>query len=112
MNTLESTAAGIAPPAQTSPNPQYESEMKPAPAVVRPAPILITEKEVLFSTAAAVPVRPTTTRWWPAATRSFLTAMHEMLLTSWVDSREPRRDFPRRYEFLEYSCMAREMDRL
>ena len=98
----------------TSPigNPQFELEAKPAPAAVSVVPVLITEQQVLFSTAAAVPVRPTRVRWWPKATAAVFAAMHSTLLTSKGDSPEPRQDYPRRYEFLERSCMARAMDRL
>jgi hypothetical protein len=107
MNTLEANAA-LATRATTS---QFEPEAKP-PAAVSPAPVLITEKEVLFSTAAAVPLRPTTTRWWSEATGVVVAAIHRMSLTSRPDGRQPRQDYPRRYEFLERSCMAREMGRL
>jgi hypothetical protein len=98
----------------TSPigNPQLDLWAKPASAAVSAAPVLITEQQVLISTAAAVPLRPTRVRWWPKTTAAVLVAMHRMLLTSAVDSREPHQDHPRRNEFLENSCMAREMDRL
>ena len=111
MNTLEANAA-LATRATTSQfsEPRFEPETKP-PAAVSPAPVLITEKEVLFSTTAAVPLRPTT-RWWSEATGVVVAAMHRMSLTSRADGRQPRQDYPRRYEFLERSCMAREMDRL
>jgi hypothetical protein len=122
MKTVKGNAEDITVAAQTSQHligstsptgePQYEVEAKPTPAAVSPAPVLITEKAVLFSTAAAVPARPTTRRWWPAAARNLLAAMNYMLLTSRVDSREPRCDCQRHYEFLEYSCMGRAMDRL
>jgi hypothetical protein len=72
------------------------------------SPILITEKEVLFSTAAAVPVWPRTIHWWPAATHLVLAATHRMFL----HGVEPRQHHPKRYEFLERACLAREMDRL
>jgi hypothetical protein len=104
MNTLEDNAAV----AMTLPisEPRFEPEAKDA------APVLISEKEVLFGTAAAVPLRPTTTRRWTEATRVVVAAMHRMSLTSRADGRQPRQDYPRRYEFLERSCMGREMDRL
>jgi hypothetical protein len=73
---------------------QFELEAEPTRDAASAAPILITEKELVFSTAAAVAVRPTR-RWWPTTT-----------------GRRPRRHYPRRYGFLERSCMAREMDRL
>jgi hypothetical protein len=112
MNTFEGNTA-VATQATTSPisEPWFEPEAK-QPAAVPAAPVLITEKEVLFSTAAAVPLRPTTTHWWPKLTGVLLTAMHQMWLASTADSGQPRRDYPKRYEFLERSCMGREMDRL
>jgi hypothetical protein len=122
MNTVEGNATGVTVAAETSQpdicgtspigSPQFELEAKPAPAAVSAAPAIITEEAVLFTTAAAVPVWPTTRHWWPAATHSLIAAMHHMLLTSTVDSREPRQDCRRHYGFLEYSCMARAMDRL
>jgi hypothetical protein len=113
MNTLEGNTALATRAATTSPisEPRFEPAAKP-PAAVSPAPVLITEKEVLFSTTAAVPLRPTTTRWWPKATGVLLAAMHQTWLASRTDARQPRQDYPKRYEFLERSCMAREMDRL
>jgi hypothetical protein len=38
--------------------------------------------------------------------------MRKMFLTSKPDARAPRRDYPRRYGFLEQASMSREMDRL
>lgn len=121
MTTVEGNATGVTVAAQTSQpdicatsrvdKPQLEPTTKPARNPVSPAPVLISEEAVLFNTAAAVPLRRTPRRWWPAATRSVLAAMHHMSLTSWVDNREPHQDCPRRYEFLEYSCMGRAMDR-
>jgi hypothetical protein len=107
MNAFEGNTA-LATRATTSPisEPPFEPQAKDA------APVLISEKEVLFSTAAAVPLRPTTTRWWTEATGVVVAAMHRVSLTPRADGRQPRQDYPKRYEFLERSCMAREMDRL
>jgi hypothetical protein len=112
MNTLEGTR--VVAPALTSPisRPQSGLQAKPEPAAASPAPILITEKEVLFSTAAAMPASPTTTHWLPKATGVVIAAVHGMLLTSSPHGRQPRQYYPKRYEFLENSCLAREMDRL
>lgn len=74
------------------------------------APVLITLQEVAFSTAAAMPVRQT--RRWSATPSGFLTAMRKMLAASTSEMREPRRDQPRRYSYLEYASMSRAMDRL
>jgi hypothetical protein len=64
-------------------------------------PVLITEQEVAFSTAAAIPAAPTTPRWLRMLRGLFAT-----------DSYSHGRSQPRRYSFLERSCMARAMDRL
>ncbi|MBV9516419.1 MAG: hypothetical protein JO280_20575 [Mycobacteriaceae bacterium] len=70
---------------------------KVAPA----APTLITEQEVMFSTAAAVPVRRQ--RWW---TRRGAAA------AKLTDAAPKRRHYPARMDYLEHSRMAREMYRL
>jgi hypothetical protein len=68
--------------------------------------VLITEQEVLFSTAAALPARR------ESITRRFVALMRRMFAASAHASRPPRRDVPKRYEFLESALMGREMDRL
>jgi len=121
MNTIQGNGAHITAPALTSQHlrstapiskPQPDLAAKPAPAAVSPVPVLITEKQVLFSTAVAVPVRPTASHWWSEVTGVVLAVIHRMQLTSRADGRLPRQYCPKRYAFLEYSCMAREMDRL
>ncbi len=64
--------------------------------------VVITESEVAFSTAAAVPVHRTTTRWWIMATRVVAVAVRRMFLTT----AEPRR------RYMDDAVMAREMYRL
>jgi hypothetical protein len=76
------------------------------------APILITEHEVTFATAAAVPVPRPTTRRWMEPIHAVRTAALRMLRASRADSRPARWDYPRRYAFLEKAGMSREMDRL
>jgi hypothetical protein len=120
MNTVVGNGAWVTPVAATLPHhirgtspigERFEGE--PIPEAVAPPPILITENEVVFSTtAAAVPVRPTTVRGWRTATGLVLEVMHRMSLTPTADGARPSQDYPRRYVFLENSCMAREMDRL
>ena len=79
-------------------------------AVATQAPVLITVQEVAFNTAAAMPMLPTTRRRWAGA--GVLVSMRKMFLTSTPDARAPRRDYPRRYGFLEQASMSREMERL
>ena len=71
-----------------------------------PTSALITEQEVLFSTAAAVPVRRN--RGWTRA----LTAIRGAFITKAADSAPKRRHYPARLDYLEHSRMAREMHRL
>ena len=73
-----------------------------------PAPALITEQEVVFSTAAAIPARRTRA-WTPA---SIAAAVRGVFATSSADARPERRHYPPRATYLEYSRMAREMHRL
>jgi hypothetical protein len=73
-------------------------------------PVLITEQQVLFATAAAVPLQPAKTgRRWVDAARTFLLAA---FLSSGGKDRQARRHYPPRSDFLEDSRMAREMTRL
>lgn len=65
------------------------------------APALITEEEVVFGTAAAVP-EPRITR-----TRRFFSALGRAMAPP-----PPRRHYPARYAYLENALMSREMDRL
>jgi hypothetical protein len=75
-------------------------------AVSQP-PVVITEQEVTFSTAAAVPL-PRTKR-----TGRVIAALRAMFLSSPADARPARRSYPpRRDPFLEQAAMSREMHRL
>jgi hypothetical protein len=75
-------------------------------AVSQP-PIVITEQELAFSTAAAVPMPLTKPHRGPLA------ALRAMFLGSSRDARPVPRHFPpRRDEFLESAAMEREMHRL
>jgi hypothetical protein len=74
---------------------------------VTQAPILITEGEVAFSTAAAVPL------WRTKPTHRVIAALRAMFLKSSVDERPAPRHYPlRRDAFLEQAAMKREMHRL
>jgi hypothetical protein len=70
-------------------------------------PVVITEQEVAFSTASAVPLPRT------KPTRRVIAALRAMVLSSSRNARPaPRHYPPRRDEFLEEAAMAREMRRL
>ena len=73
------------------------------------ATLIVTEHEVLFSTAAAVSARRI--RWWTRAAR-VIVSIARIFVRPPADSRPKRRDHPARFVYLEGSLMAREMDRL
>jgi hypothetical protein len=99
-------------PAAPSPNlvddvepaPRTQVVLEPAPSAAqidgRSAPRLITEHEVAFSTAAAVPMP--STRWWTGATRVVAVAMRRIVRIS-ADSRPKRRHYPPRNTWPEDS---------
>lgn len=70
-------------------------------------PVLITEQEVVFATAAAVPLHPVR-RGWAGVVGAAVRAM----FTSSTDAPRTRRHYPGRNDYLESSRMAREMYRL
>jgi hypothetical protein len=80
--------------------------------LVSPAPVLISEHEVALGTAFALRARPTTRRRWFEPINVLLAAMQRSLAPSTQEGRPVRRDYPKRYAYLENACMAREMDRL
>src|SRR5271157_2216387 len=80
---------------------------------VSQAPVLVTEQEVMLSTAAAAPPRPTT------ITRRLIDTIRVVLLIEAIRvvgaALQPppaRRHHPPRFGYLEQARMAREMDRL
>ncbi len=75
------------------------AEPEPPLEGVSAAPVLITQHEVVFGTAAAVPLYPTTTRWWVTATRAIAAALRPG-------------HYPPRRRYLDDAVMAREMHRL
>jgi hypothetical protein len=79
-----------------------------------PTSAFITEKEVVFSTAAALPSRRTKgNSWLTGRTRRIIAALRGMFLTSIAGARPARRHHPPRTNgYLEHSRMLRELDRL
>jgi len=71
---------------------------------------LITEQQVLFSTAAAVALPPAKTRRWSDTVSAVGTALHAMFATS--EKPPAQRHYPKRHVWLDNALMAREMDRL
>ncbi|MDT5334178.1 MAG: hypothetical protein QOF31_5475 [Mycobacterium sp.] len=84
------------------------------PAETSPrTPVLITEQQVLFATAAAVPLQPTrTSRRWTEAVRAIGASVKAAFVTSSDEAEPKRRHYPARNEYLEDSRMSREMLRL
>ena len=76
-------------------------------------PGLITEQQVLFATAAALPLQPAkTSRCWTEVMRGIGASVRAAFVTSSDDTQPKPRHYPSRNEFLEDSRMAREMMRL
>jgi hypothetical protein len=74
------------------------------------APVLITEQQVMFATAAVLPKRRSGgASWLSGITRLFATTKDES--ASDGDRRKPRY-VARRYSYIENAAMAREMYRL
>ncbi len=71
----------------------------------RTPPVLITEQEVVFGSAAAVALPRTTVR------HRLARALRRIPVASLPDLRPPQRR-PSRHDYLERACMAREMLRL
>jgi hypothetical protein len=93
-----------------SPNREESRETSPVTSVTSSTETtLITEQQVLFSTAAAVALPP-------ARTRRFSDAVHAVAsaVGSWVASaaQPPKPVYPKRHVWLENALMSREMDRL
>src|SRR6476659_3329061 len=98
MNTMISTPHGM---------PDAVAVVEPVTEAVSQTPVLITEQEGVFSTAAAVPVRPAKTR------RGLAAVLRGVLVSPTANAEKSRRPHPpRRNSFLEHTAMAREMHRL
>jgi hypothetical protein len=96
---------GVAPADSAEGRAGVESVLEPA---VAEAPILITEQEVLFSSAAAVSISSKKIAGqWIALLRP-----RRLFTRSTADERAAKhRHYPQHYVFLEQALMAREMER-
>ena len=96
----------------TTVRPTFEPTAESSPVAVVPATggtTLITEQQVLFSTAAAVALPRVKTSRWAMAIKSVSSAMSALF----TDSRPPAQRYQaRRYVYLENALMSREMHRL
>ena len=98
----------------TSSSPGIEESRETSPVTSVPTSTetqaLITEQQVLFSTAAAVALPPAKTRRWSDTVQAVTGALHAMFAAS--EKPPARRHYPKRYGYLENALMSREMDRL
>jgi hypothetical protein len=101
---------GAPPEVVEEPDEIAHSAVAPAPAGVIHESVVITEQQVQFATAAAVPLQPAKTRSW--ISRAFAAFVSAASVTSETEKKPKRRHYPRRYDFLEDARMAREMYRL
>jgi hypothetical protein len=74
------------------------------------APALISEQQVLFSTASATALPPVTTRRFSDAIHTVARVLGAVLAGS--EKPPAQRHYPKRHVWLESSLMSREMDRL
>jgi hypothetical protein len=73
-------------------------------------PELITEQQVLLSTAAAVALPPAKTRRWTDTVHAAASAVGSWLASAAKPPTKPV--YPKRHVWLENASMSREMDRL
>ena len=71
---------------------------------------LITEQQVLFSTAAAVALPPAKTRRWTDTIHAISGALRGMFAAT--EKPPARQHYPKRHDWMDNALMAREMDRL
>jgi len=92
--------------------PDRSADAAEAQSTIAAPPVLISEHEVMFATAAAGATSQTTAtrRHWIAQLWQRLSAALDSL-DSYVE-REPRRYYARRPLYIENAAMAREMERL
>jgi hypothetical protein len=87
--------------------PDADAAVESVTEEVTHAPVLITEQEVAFSTAAAVRIRPAKTP------RGLIAVLRGIFADTTANAEKPRRHYPpRRNSFMEHAAMAREMHRL
>jgi hypothetical protein len=68
---------------------------------------------VLFATAAALPLQPAkTSRRWTEVVRAIGASLRAAVVMSSDEARPKRQHYPARNDYLDDSCMAREMLRL
>ena len=95
-------------------SPKFEESRETSPVTSVPTSTetqpLITEQQVLFSTAAAVALPSARTHRWSDTVHAVSGALRAMFAAS--EKQPARRHYPKRYGYLENGLMSREMDRL
>jgi hypothetical protein len=94
-----------------SPKPEESRDTSPATSVTSSTETqaVITEQQVLFSTAAAVALLPAKTRGFSDAVQAVVSAVGSWLASA---AKPPKPAYPKRHVWLENALMSREMDRL
>jgi hypothetical protein len=94
-----------------SPGRAESREASPAASVTTSTGItLITEQQVLFSTAAAVALPPAKSGRWSDSFHAAVSAVGTWLVSA---AKPPTKSvYPKRHQWLETALMSREMDRL
>jgi hypothetical protein len=97
---------------KSSPKLEDSRETSPVTSVTNSteAQTLITEQQVLFSSAAAVALPPAKTRRWSYRIQAVSAALGAMFAAA--EKPPARRHYPKRHAYLENALMSREMDRL
>jgi len=106
MNEMSDSPTGLAATADDVDEPIPQPPSASPSVEVSSTEVLITEQEVVFSTAAAVGVHRENIG------RRLAAIMRRLFATSTDASRPRPRHYPKRYEFLDQALMSREMDRL
>jgi hypothetical protein len=98
-------------PTQFRPELEESRQTSPATSVTRSpeTQTVITEQQVLFSTAAAVALPPAKTRRFSDAVQAVASAVGSWLTSA---AKPPKPTYPKRHVWLENALMSREMDRL
>jgi hypothetical protein len=94
----------------TTYRPDLEGSREVTPDVSTETQTLISEQQVLFSTAAAVALPPAKPRRWNDTVHAVGTAVRAMFAAP--DKPAARQHYPKRHVWLDNALMSREMDRL
>jgi hypothetical protein len=95
----------------TTYRPDLEGSREVTPDVSTETQTLISEQQVLFSTAAAVALPPAQTRRWSDTVHAVGAALRTMFFAE-SEKRAARQHYPKRHVWLDNALMSREMDRL